>query len=206
MKSIKRNFVYSILLKVSAVIFPLITAPYIARILEPDGVGLASFAGTYAGYFALVAVLGIPKYGIRLTSSHRDNNEQLSKDVSELLSVSVIVTIVVTIIYLLSITIIGKLNENYLLFLIAGIVVYLAPFNVEWFFSGIEEYGFITLRSVIIRTLSVVALFIFVKSKSDLAIYLIINAAATVITDVWNFVRMIKMGVIPRFTLEGLKP
>ena len=65
-KTIKRNFVYNLLLQISAVLFPIITAPYIARVLDPDGVGIVNFVNTYASYFALFAVLGIPTYGIRV--------------------------------------------------------------------------------------------------------------------------------------------
>ncbi len=205
MKSIKRNFVYNVLLKVSAVLFPLITAPYISRVLEPDGVGLVNFVRTYAEYFAVVAVLGIPQYGIRLIARDRDDKDLLSRDVSELISLSLFLTIFITIVYLISVGLIQKLNENYIYFIISGIVLYLAPFKVEWFYSGMEEYGFITLRSLIMRTLSILALFLFVKTKADLIVYLLISAASTVITDIWNFCRMFRMGVKPRIVISGLK-
>lgn len=84
MASIKRNFAYNILLNLSRVIFPLITAPYISRVLEPDSIGLFNFANTYAGYFALFAVLGIPNYGIRAVAKIHDDKEGLSRLVSEM--------------------------------------------------------------------------------------------------------------------------
>lgn len=76
-KSIKLNLFYNILLNVSNIIFPFITAPYIARVLEPDGVGLYNFAYTVAGYFALVACLGVPTYGIRIVGANRDDFKTL---------------------------------------------------------------------------------------------------------------------------------
>ena len=94
--SIKRNFAYNVLLNLSKVIFPLITAPYISRVLEPDGIGLVNFANTYAGYFALFAVLGIPTYGIREVAKIHEDKNRLSRLVSELISVSFIATIIVT--------------------------------------------------------------------------------------------------------------
>ena len=147
MKSIKRNLFYNILLNVSAVIFPLITAPYLARVLEPDGIGLINFSGTYAGYFAMVAVLGIPNYGVREISKVRDDKQKLSQLVSQLMSISALITIGVTIIYLITIALIGQLNENAIIFFIAGFSIYLAPFKINWYYQGIEEFGYITLRS-----------------------------------------------------------
>ena len=110
-QSIKRNFLYNILLNVSSVIFPLITAPYVSRVLEPDGVGLVNFANTYAGYFALVAVLGIPTYGVREVSKVRDDKEALSKLISELMSITAIMTVGVSLVYLLTIALVGQLTE-----------------------------------------------------------------------------------------------
>ena len=172
MKSIKLNFVYNVLLNVSTVIFPLITAPYVARVLEPDGVGLFNFAGTYAGYFALVALLGIPTYGVREVSKLREDKRGLAKLVSEMMSIAFITTIVVSTIYLLSLGIVGQLKENFILFLLAGFAVYLAPFKINWYYQGLEEFGFITLRSLIIRVLSIICLFLFVREKNDLIIYI----------------------------------
>lgn len=98
-KSLKLNFFYNILLQVSKVIFPLITAPYVARVLEPDGVGLANFAGTYAGYFALFAALGIPLYGIREIAKQRGNINAQTNFVSEVVSLSAVMTIVCTLLF-----------------------------------------------------------------------------------------------------------
>lgn len=205
-KSIKRNFVYNILLNVSSVIFPLITAPYVARVLEPEGVGLFNFSQTYAGYFALVALLGIPKYGIREVSKIRDNKDNLNRLVSQLMTIALITTIGVTIIYLATIALIGQLKENYIIFLLAGFSVYLAPFNINWYYQGIEEFGFITLRSVVVRAISVICLFLFVHERNDLVIYVILGMLGTVLADIWNYSKMIQSGIHPHFTLDGLRP
>lgn len=204
-KSIKKNFFYNILLNISSVIFPLITAPYVSRVLEPNGVGINNFANTYAGYFALVALLGIPTYGVREVAKLRDDKKELSKLISQLMSIATITTFVVSLIYFLTIALVGQLTVNYLLFIIAGFVIYLAPFKINWFYQGIEEFGFITFRSLVIRIISLICLFLFVKDKDDLIIYVSLNVLGGVIADVWNFVKMWKSGIHPRFTLEGLK-
>lgn len=94
-KSVKANFVFNAIINVSAVIFPLITAPYVSRVLEPDGVGLYNFANTYAGYFALVGLLGIPTYGVREVAKRRDDKKALQLLVSELMSIAAITTMAV---------------------------------------------------------------------------------------------------------------
>ena len=205
MASIKRNFAYNILLNLSRVIFPLITAPYISRVLEPDGIGLFNFANTYAGYFALFAVLGIPYYGIREVAKLHDNKEGLAKLVSELISVSFIATFIVTLIYITSIFLIGQLDENRMLFLVAGFLLYFSPFRIDWFYSGLEQFKYIALRTVVIRTVSIICMFVFVRTKSDLLVYMILNVCGTICGDVWNYVKLLQSGIRPRLTFVGLK-
>lgn len=86
-KSLGRNLIFNILKNIANIIFPLITAPYVARVLNPDSLGLANFASTYAGFFVLVAALGIPNYGIREVSKRRESKKELSMVFSELLGV-----------------------------------------------------------------------------------------------------------------------
>ncbi|MBQ6965926.1 MAG: flippase [Bacteroidaceae bacterium] len=202
-KSIKRNFLYNILLNISKVIFPLITAPYVSRVLEPDGVGLFNFANTYAHYFSLFAALGIPYYGIREIAKIKDNQQEQTRFVSEIISISTIATILCTVLMLLSLLFIPMLNENYLIFLVASTVLYITPFRIDWFFSGKEEFGYITFRSLVIKTLSVVLLFLLVHDKNDLLLYVTLNAGCQVLNELWNFVKLYKLGIHPRFTLSG---
>lgn len=205
-QSIKRNFLYNILLNISSVVFPLITAPYVSRVLEPDGVGLNNFANTYAGYFALVALLGIPTYGVREVSKIRNDKKALTELISQLISIAAITTIGVSVIYFVTILIVGQLTENYVIFLLAGFVIYLAPFKINWYYQGIEEFGFITFRSFVIRTISVILLFILVREKNDLIIYIILNVLGNVFADVWNYIKLRKAGISPYLTIKGLRP
>lgn len=205
MASIKRNFIYNALLNLSRVIFPLVTAPYISRVLEPDGIGLFNFANTYAEYFALFALLGIPTYGIREVAKIHEDKNRLSRLVSELISVSFIATFIVTLIYVASIFLIGQLDENRMLFLVTGFLLYLAPLRIDWFYSGLEQFKYIMLRTVTIRTISIVCMFVFVRTKSDLLIYVILNVGGTICGDVWNYVKLLQSGIKPHLTFVGLK-
>ena len=205
MASIKRNFLYNLLLQVSKVLFPLITAPYIARTLDPEGVGIVNFVNTYSSYFALFAVLGIPLYGIREIAKLRDDIKASERFVSQMMSIELITTLLISCVYIMSVYFIGQLNKHSLLFLIAGISLYITPFKIEWFFSGREEFGYITFRSLIIKTISVVLLFFVVKDKGDLINYVFLNLFATIANELWNYVKLYRIGVHPYFTLSGCK-
>lgn len=204
-QSITKNAFFNILLNLAAVVFPLITAPYVSRVLEPEGVGLFNFSGTYAGYFALVAMLGIPTYGVREVAKLRDDKEVLSKLVSQLFSIAVYTTFAVSLIYIITIAVTGKLTENYIIFLVAGFVIYLAPFKINWYYQGIEEFGVITKVSLIVRTLSVICLFVFVRNKEDLIIYVVLSVLGGVLADIWNYFRLCCSGIVPKLTFHGLK-
>lgn len=204
-KSIKRNFLYNILLNISKVIFPLITAPYVSRVLEPDGVGLFNFANTYANWFALVAALGIPYYGTREIAKIKDNINEQTRFVSEIISISIISTALCTFLMILSLSLISQLNENYVVFLIAGILLYTTPFKIDWYFSGKEEFGYITFRSLLVKILSIICLFVFVREKTDLLVYVAINSISLILNELWNFSKLYKLGIHPYLTLSGKK-
>ena len=203
-QSIKKNFVYNVLLNISSVIFPLITAPYVSRVLESDGVGLFNFSGTYAGYFASVALLGIPTYGVREIAKIRDSQDDQEKLISQLLTISIIATLAVTVIYLASIALVGQLSENFILFFLAGFVIYLSPFSINWYYQGLEEFGFITFRTLVIRVLSIICLFLFVRIKEDIIIYVIINVFSNALANIWNFLKLYDKGIKPYITFTGL--
>lgn len=204
MASFKTNFLYNIILNLTNMLFPLITAPYVARVLEPDGVGLFHFSGIYAGYFAIVAILGLPTYGIRETARVRDDRRLLERTVSELMSISFFTTLALSVIYLLTLVFVHKFNENFLIFLISGITLYLAPLKIDWYYRGIEKFGYITLRSIIVKALSIAALFIFVHEKDDLIIYVFINAVYLVAGDIWNYIKLLTSGIRPKIVTTGL--
>lgn len=204
-KSLKKNLAFNILLNVSNVIFPLITAPYVARVILPDGLGLYNFAMTFAGYFALVAILGIPTYGVREVAKYRDNIGKLHSLVSEIFTINIISTIITSILFIITIYVVPQLYDNFLFFVVAGIVIYTKPFSVEWFFQGMEQFGFITIRSLLIRFLGIVGLFTFVHDKEDLFLYLLISVISTIASQIWNFAMLIRSGIKPMIVCSGLK-
>lgn len=205
MASIKKNFAYNILLNVSNVLFPFITGPYTARVLEPDGIGLAGFAGSYAGYFVLFTGMGYYSYAIREIAKLRDNLQERQKFVGQIFTLLSINALVVFSVFFGSLLIFPKMNEHFLIFLIAGFPILSVPFNIEWYFGGLERFGFITMRNLIIRCISIVCLFIFVKSKADLYIYMLLFVLYSIGGTIWNLSVMKKDGVVLKFVKSGIK-
>lgn len=201
-KSIKLNLFFNIIQNITAVIFPLITAPYLARVLEPDGIGLFNFASTYASYFAIFAVLGRPFYAVREIAKIRDDIKKQEKFVSEMMSLTFVTTLIVSTVYVASVFIIPQMYENYVLFLVAALNLYITPLSIDFFYKGREEFGYITFRSLVMRILSIVLMFLFVREKGDLLYLVLINSLTTCLNIIWNFAKLKKTGVEPYFTLK----
>ena len=205
MASLKLNAFYNTALNVLKVIFPLITAPYVSRVLTPDGLGLANFSFMYASYFSMFAALGIPTYGIREVAKLRDDRESLTRLMSELISILLITTFIASTIYIITVFSVDKLSSDALIYIFAGLGLYLTPLGIDWYYSGLEKFGYITLRSLIIKVLSIICLFLFVKSRQDVIIYVIINVASSVLSNVWNYGKLLSSGIKPSFVTKGLK-
>jgi len=205
MATIKQNFFYNALINVLNVLFPFITAPYVARVLAPEGVGLFNFALTYAGYFSMVAALGIPTYGVRETAKVKNDLEAKNRLFSELFSIQLVTTLAVVVLYFISIAAVPKLSANWKLFAVMGTLLYLAPFGTDWFYSGMERFRFVAMRSALIKALSVVALFIFVKDRGDLLVYAFICVSTNIANNAWNFIKLLREGIRPRLVSTGFR-
>ena len=170
-KSIKLNFIMNSVLSLSSVIFPLISAPYAYRVLMPEGIGQVTYVNAIISYFVLFAMLGIPIYGIRACAMVRDDKIALSKTVQELLLINIIMGVLSSILLALCVIWIPQLREYKQLFLFMSITIWLNVLGVEWLYKALEQYTYITVRSVIFKFLSLVMLFVFVKDETDIVEY-----------------------------------
>lgn len=196
MKSLKYNAVMNMILTSSSVIFPLITVPYVSRTLNPDGMGSVSFAQSIITYFSLVAILGVSTYGVRACAQVRDNEKELARVVQELLVILAVSTTIVFAIYLIALMVVSRLSEDRPLFLIFGIALWLASFGVEWFYQAIEQYGYITIRSIAIKLVGIILMFFLVRNTDDYRIY----GAIVVFTGYGaNILNMIRLHRLVRF-------
>ena len=186
--SVKYNFLMNFILTASGFIFPLITFPYISRVLTEVGNGRVSFAAAYANYFLMVAQLGIPTYGIRACARVRDNKEQLSRTYQELMLINLITTSLVTASYLISLAIIPALYEDRTMFLINSITFFLQFLGSNWLFQAMEQYDYITIRSIVFKIISIVLMFVLVHSIDDAVVYCAITVLAAVGSNILNFI------------------
>ena len=198
-----KNFLYNSIFTVLNLIFPIITLPYISRIIGADGVGRVNFANSIVNYFLIIASLGIPLYGVREIAKVKNNKEKLSRSFSEIFIINFLSTIVCIISYYTMISTVKYFEGERLLFLTIGITLFLNIFNLDWFYQGLEEYKYITIRSAVVKLISVVILFIMVKTREDYIKYALINIIAISGNNIINIINIRK---ITSFTFRGIEP
>lgn len=191
-RSIKYNFVMNLILTASNFLFPLITFPYVSRVLQVEANGIIAYVTSIVSYFSLVASLGIPTYGIRAAATVRDDKRKLSKVVQELLIINIVLVGLVLIIYFIMIFTVPSMLVYRELFYINAIGIILNVLGVNWFFQAIEQYDYITVRSIIFRVLSIALMFIFVHQPSDYIIYGLILVLSSAGSNILNFKRLFK--------------
>ena len=185
-KSIKLNALLNIVLTLSNIIFPLITFPYISRILNPTGIGLTSFFSSIGNYGILLASLGISTYGIKAVASVRDDRDKLSKVVQELMIINVAMSIITTAILLFLTIFITQLNKEFSLLLLTCGTILSSPFALNWLYSGMEEYTYITTRSVVFKILSLILIFLLVKRPEDYIVFASISLFSSLSSNILN--------------------
>ena len=190
--SIHYNFLMNIILKMSSFIFPLITFPYVSRVLGASGNGKLAFASAVINYFSLFASLGIPSYGVKVCAQVRDDKDKLSKTVQELLTINLFCMFVSYITFIILMMFIPEFRENQLLLWINSISIFLSSIGVEWFYQAIEQYDYITFRNILFKIVSIVLMFIFVKKSDDYIVYGGITVIGTYGSNILNVIRLPK--------------
>lgn len=189
MNTVKKNFLYNILYQILILIMPLITAPYVSRVIGAEGQGIFSYTYSIAQYFLLFAMLGVSNYGNRMIAKNRNNKEKLSKEFWSIYALQMITTFIMICIYL--IYIIFFVSQYRIYAIIQLIYIISALFDISWFFFGLEKFKLTVTRNTIIKILSVLSIFILVKKENDLWIYCIIMVGMTLISQLslWPFLK-----------------
>lgn len=191
MKSLAKNSIYNILYRCLNVVFPLITVSYVSHILQAKGIGEVSSATNIANYFTILAALGLPTYGTKIIAACL-NKQETSKAFWELFIVNLISTFFFTSAYYLMIINHPFFQDDLVLYYIVGLAIVFNFINVDWFYQGKEEYGFIALRSLVVKTLSLIAIFIFVRTSNDILSYALILTLSNVANYVFNIIHIRK--------------
>lgn len=205
--SIKKNYLYNLLFQILSLIVPLITTPYITRILKVEGIGKFSYYFSVTNYFIIFIMLGLNTYGNRSIAKVRDNKLKLSKTFCEIYVIQFILGIIISIFYLIYCYYFSK---EVLLSIVMGIYIVAAILDVNWLFMGLEKFKLITFRNLIIKFLSTILIFSLVKKEEDLILYSFILSICVLLNNfiLWIYVLKI-IYILPlnlKSILKHLKP
>lgn len=187
-KSIKLNAVLNGLRTILNLVFPLITFPYVSRVLSVNEVGKYNFSQSIISYFLLIAALGIDKYAVREGTKYRDDNKKISKFSSEVFSVNILSTIISYLLLFLYLFLSSKSLSYRACILIFSLQIVFTTLGTEWLYTIFEEYTYITIRSIVFKILSIILLFVFVRNEGDYLAYAGITVFASVGSNILNFI------------------
>lgn len=202
--SLKKNYFFNISVQIVNVLYPLITIPYITRILGPEALGKVNFATSFVQYFITFANLGIGAYASREISKIRNNIEKLNQTFSELFSILFLSSIFFSITYLSTLILIDKIKTDITLYLIVGIPLFLNQMSVSWFFLGTENFKYFAIRNVILKIITIALIFILIKTPEDYLLYAFILSLSLFGANILDFTLALKY-TKPHLTLKITK-
>ena len=165
-KSVKRNFLYNATYQLLRILTPIVTAPYLARVLKPANNGIYSYTFSITNYFVLFAVLGMSTYGVRAIASVGEDREKRSHTFWGAYFSQLSIAAVVGVAYVIYAFVLGEGGP--LICALWGMYVLSAAIDVSWLLFGVEDFKVTTVRSVAVKLLELVGIFVFVKAESDL--------------------------------------
>ncbi|WP_313374676.1 flippase, partial [Chishuiella sp.] len=186
-KTLKVNYILNITRTVLSTLIGLLVFQYVNKTLGVNAIGKYEYANSIITYFVLFSSLGIPMYGIREIARVRDNELQRTKAVIELLSILLITTIISYILLYILILNINSFNNYKEILILISPIIFLTNIGIEWFFQGIEDQMYITIRFIIVKAITLILLFFLVKTQNDVLIYASIMTFSTAGSNIFNF-------------------
>ncbi|USG06529.1 flippase [Latilactobacillus sakei] len=183
MKIIK-NYLYNVFYQVFVLLVPLITMPYIARVLGPTGVGINSFTNSNTQYFILIGSIGVSLYGNRQIAYYRDDKAKTSQIFWEVFLMRMITILVALAAFFIFLGVEKSYHQAYLM---QAILIVAAAFDISWFFMGFEDFKVTVLRNIIVKLISLACIFIFVRGKGDLTLYIAVLSISQLIGNITLF-------------------
>lgn len=170
------------------VIFPLITFPYVSRVLHVENIGIYNFCQSVISYFSLLAALGISTYAIREGARYRDNEEKMSLFASEVFSINFISTVFSYLILGVCILLVPRFNQYSSIMVALSISIMFTLIGSEWIFQIYEDYKYITIRGILFQFISLILMFVLVRNSSDLFAYVWITVISCSGANILNAV------------------
>lgn len=189
-KSIKKNYVFNVLAQIVNIALPLITVPYVSRVLGPKGVGINSYTSAIVQYFALIGCLGLTTYGNRQIAYVRDDKEKMSRTFWSLVLLRMCTLGIALILYIL----IFGMNKQYgNVYLIQAVAIISVIFDISWLFMGNEDFKSLFTRGLLVKILCLVGIFVFVKDENDLWKYILLNNGIILLGNLVMWIYVPKM-------------
>ena len=191
-KSLKVNAFLNSLRSLLSIIFPLITFPYVSRVLSVSGIGKYNFSNSIVSYFTLIAALGISTYAIREGAKYRDSKQKIDTFASEIFTINVFSAIIAYRLLFISLAIFVKLHSYIACILIYSIQIGFSVVSFDWLFTIYEDFVYITIRSIVFQLISILLLFVFVRRSDDYLNYAAITVFSAVGSNILNFYKVKK--------------
>lgn len=178
-RNLKLNAVLNTIKTIFGILFPLITFPYVSRVLLPENIGKVNFGTSFVSYFSLIASLGITTYAIRECSAKRNNKETLSQTASQIFSINMCTTIIAYFLMIIALVVFKNISAYRTIIIIQSTAILFTTLGCDWLNSAMEDFAFITIRTIAFQIISLILMFMFVKNTDDYIKY----AAITVLSS-----------------------
>lgn len=186
-RSIGFNAILNGLRSVLNILFPIITFPYVSRILLVKGIGIYNFSNSIVSYFSLIAALGINTYAIREGSKLRENKDKITQFASQIFTINMWSTCLAYLLLFLCLLLFSKLHSYVSCILIFSLQTFFTTIGTEWIYQIYEDYSYITIREIIFQIISLILLFIFVRGPQDYLKYAAITVFSIISSNILNF-------------------
>ena len=205
MSSLKTNVVLNFVNTLTSIVFPVITFPYAARVLLPEGIGAFNFLQSIIAYIVLLTSLGIPMYAVREVARYRDDVHKRNVTTVEITLLSLLLCLGGYVLVWILGECVPQIHEQLALFYVLSLTILFTSLGVNWFYQAVEDFKFITVRALVFRLLAAISLFLFVKTKDDLLAYAFVTVGATVGNNFINFVHLRKYISLRQFDWSELR-
>ena len=192
-KSLGTNALLNGIKDIMSVLFPLITFPYVSKVLQVDNLGKYNFSSSIIDYFLLLAQLGISTYAVREGTKVREQKEKIQQLSSELFSISIVSMLISYLLLFITVIAIPKLHNYSLLIAIFSLRIFFRIIGTEWIYTIYEDYAYITKRSILFQCISLLLLFLFVKKQEDIYVYAFITVLADAGSNILNYIHAKKI-------------
>lgn len=190
--TIKKNAILNTIRTIAGIVFPLITFPYVSRVLTVDELGKYEFGHSFVSYFLLLAGLGVSTYAIREGTTRRDNQEKINSFVSEVFTINILSMLISYLLLTATLFLIPRLFPYRIVIMLFSVQIVLVTIGVFWIFNIYEDFLFLTIRSIAFQLFAIVLMLALIRKPGDLYKYTLITVFANAGPNIWSIFRVKK--------------